>query len=149
MASIFLRSLVFNVLFYLNFLLWVVIALPTFLMPRAAAMRVADWWARCNILLMRIVCNIKVEFRGVEKIPKGPLIVAAKHQSMWETISLLHFFDAPFFVVKRELKFIPIFGLFIIKTDMVAIDRSKGGRALLAVLRRAEEEVKHGRQFVI
>jgi 1-acyl-sn-glycerol-3-phosphate acyltransferase len=68
---------------------------------------------------------------------------------MWETISLLRFFEAPFFVVKRELKFIPLFGLYIIKTRMVAIDRSKGGRALLAVMRRAAEEVRHGRQFVI
>jgi 1-acyl-sn-glycerol-3-phosphate acyltransferase len=118
-------------------------------MPRSAVLRVADWWALSNIFLMRVICNIKVEFRGVEKIPRGPLIVASKHQSMWETISLLRFFEAPFFVIKRELKFIPIFGLFMIKTDMVAIDRSKGGRALLAVLRRAEEEVRRGRQFVI
>ena len=149
MALIFLRSLVFNILFYVFFLLWSLVALPTFVLPRTAMLKVASWWARTNILLMRAICGIKVEFRGVEKIPKGPLIVASKHQSMWETISLLRFFEAPFFVVKRELKFIPIFGLFIIKTDMVAIDRSKGGRAMLAVMRRAEEEVKHGRQFVI
>src|SRR5581483_502434 len=149
MAVIFLRSLVFNVLFYAAFVFWALIALPAFLMPRGAVLTVAGWWAKTAIVLMRIVCNIKVEFRGVEKIPKGPLIVASKHQSMWETISLLRFFEAPFFVVKRELKFIPLFGLFIIKTNMVAIDRSKGGRALLAVLRRAEEEVKRGRQFVI
>jgi 1-acyl-sn-glycerol-3-phosphate acyltransferase len=149
MVSIFLRSLVFNVLFYLNFLVWVVIALPTFLMPRAAMLRVADWWARCIILLMRIVCNIKVEFRGVDKIPKGPLIVASKHQSMWETISLLRFFEAPFFALKRELRFIPIFGLFLIKTDMIAIDRSAGGRALIAMARRARQEVLRGRQFII
>ena len=149
MASIFLRSLVFNILFYLNFLVWVVIALPTFLMPRAAMLRVADWWARCIIVLMRIVCNIKVEFRGVEKIPKGPLIVASKHQSMWETISLLRFFEAPFFALKRELRFIPIFGLFLIKTDMIAIDRSAGGRALIAMARRARQEVLRGRQFII
>jgi 1-acyl-sn-glycerol-3-phosphate acyltransferase len=149
MALIFLRSLVFNILFYVFFLLWSLVALPTFVLPRAAMLKVASWWARTNILLMRAICGIKVEFRGVEKIPKGPLIVASKHQSMWETISLLRFFEAPFFVVKRELKFIPIFGLFIIKTDMVAIDRSKGGRAMLAVMRRAEQEVKHGRQFVI
>jgi 1-acyl-sn-glycerol-3-phosphate acyltransferase len=149
MASIFLRSLVFNVLFYLNFLLWVVIALPTFLMPRAAMLRVADWWARSNILLMRVVCNIEVEFRGVEKIPKGPLLVASKHQSMWETISLLRFFEAPFFALKRELRFIPIFGLFLIKTNMIAIDRRAGGRALIAMARRAREEVLRGRQFVI
>jgi len=149
MVAIFLRSLVFNVLFYLVFVLWSLVALPTFAMPRSAMLKVASWWAKTNIFLMRLICNIKVEFRGVEKIPKGPLIVASKHQSMWETISLLHFFEAPFFAVKRELKFIPLFGLFLIKTNMVAIDRAKGGRALLAVLRRAEEEVKHGRQFVI
>jgi 1-acyl-sn-glycerol-3-phosphate acyltransferase len=149
MAVIFLRSLVFNILFYVVFVFWALVALPTFLMPRAAMLKVAAWWAGCNILLMRAICGIKVEFRGVEKIPKGPLIVASKHQSMWETISLLSFFEAPFFVLKRELLFIPLFGLFLIKTRMVAIDRSAGGRALLAVMRRAAEEVKHGRQFVI
>jgi len=149
MAVIFFRSLVFNILFYVVFLFWVVVALPTFVMPRAALLRVADWWAQSNILLMRLICNIKVEFRGVEKIPKGPLIVAAKHQSMWETISLLRFFEAPFFVLKRELKFIPIFGLFLIKANMIAIDRSAGGRALLAMVRRAAREVREGRQFVI
>jgi len=149
MAAIFLRSLVFNILFYVVFLFWVVVALPTFLMPRSVMMRVAAWWATTFIWLMRVVCNIKVEFRGVEKIPSGPLIVASKHQSMWETIALLRFFEAPFFAVKRELKFIPIFGLFLIKTNMIAIDRSAGGRALIAMARRAAEEVRHGRQFVI
>jgi 1-acyl-sn-glycerol-3-phosphate acyltransferase len=149
MALIFLRSLVFNILFYVVFLRWSLVALPTFAMPRAAMLKVASWWARTNIVLMRVICGIRVEFRGVEKIPQGPLIVASKHQSMWETISLLRFFEAPFFVLKRELKFIPLFGLFIIKTNMVAIDRARGGRALLAVMRRAAEEVRHGRQFVI
>ena len=149
MAVIFLRSLIFNVLFYAAFVFWALFALPTFLMPRAAVLRVASWWAKTAIFLMRVVCNIKVEFRGVENIPKGPLIVASKHQSMWETISLLRFFEAPFFVVKRQLNFIPLFGWYLIKTGMVAIDRSEGRRALLSVIRRAAEEVRHGRQFVI
>ena len=149
MVAIFLRSLVFNVLFYLAFLFWVVVALPTFLMPRSATMRVAIWWASTVNLMMRLICNIEVEFRGLEKIPTGPLVVASKHQSMWETISLLRFFEAPFFAIKRELKFIPIFGLFLIKTNMIAIDRSAGGRALIKMARRAAEEVRRGRQFVI
>ena len=126
MVLIFLRSLVFNILFYVVFLFWALVGLPTFVLPRSAMLKVGAWWAKTNILLMRAICGIEVEFRGVEKIPKGPLIVASKHQSMWETISLLRFFEAPFFVIKRELKFIPIFGLFMIKTDMVAIDRQQG-----------------------
>jgi 1-acyl-sn-glycerol-3-phosphate acyltransferase len=149
MVAIFIRSLIFNILFYPVFLFWAIIALPTLVLPRAALLRVASWWAKTNILLMRVVCGIKVEFRGVEKIPKGPLLVASKHQSMWETISLLHFFDAPFFVLKRELKWIPIFGLFLIKANMIAIDRKAGGRALIAMMKRASEEVRRGRQFVI
>jgi 1-acyl-sn-glycerol-3-phosphate acyltransferase len=77
------------------------------------------------------------------------LIVASKHQSFWETFALLRFFDAPFFVLKRQLMFIPVFGQFLMKTDMIAIDRSSGASALRAMTRRAAEEVKHGRQFVI
>ncbi|UFZ03259.1 1-acyl-sn-glycerol-3-phosphate acyltransferase [Bradyrhizobium ontarionense] len=149
MVSIFLRSLLFNILFYPNFVFWLLVALPTLAMPRKAVLRVANWWAQSNILLMRVICNIRVEYRGVEKIPKGPLIVAAKHQSMWETISLLHFFDQPFFVLKRELLRIPLFGQYLVKANMVAIDRSSGARALKQVMRRAAEEVKHDRQFVI
>ena len=53
---------------------------------------------------MRVICNTKVEFRGVEKIPQGPLIVASKHQSMWETFALLQFFEQPLYILKRELK---------------------------------------------
>jgi len=149
MVSIFLRSLLFNILFYPNFVFWLLVALPTLLMPRRAVLRVANWWAQSNIVLMRIICNIRVEYRGIEKIPKGPLIIAAKHQSMWETISLLHFFDQPFFVLKRELLRIPLFGQYLLKANMVAIDRSSGARALRQVMRRAAEEVKHGRQFLI
>ncbi len=52
-------------------------------------------------------------------------------------------------MVKRQLNFIPLFGWYLIKTGMVAIDRSSGRRALLEVIRRAAEEVKRGRQFVI
>jgi 1-acyl-sn-glycerol-3-phosphate acyltransferase len=149
MAVIFLRSLVFNILFYAALVFWALVALPTFLMPRAAMLRVASWWAKTSILLMRIICNIKVEFRGVENIPRGPLIVASKHQSFWETFALLRFFEAPFFVLKRQLMFIPVFGQFLIKTDMIAIDRSSGARALLVMTRRAAEQVKRGRQFVV
>ena len=104
MVSIFLRSLLYNVLFYLLLVFWIIVAIPTFLMPRGGRDDVSRrWWARSSIWLMRVICNTRVEYRGVEKIPKGPLIVASKHQSMWETFALLQFFDQPLFILKREL----------------------------------------------
>ena len=149
MFAIFLRSLIYNVLFYLLLVCWLLAIVPTFLMPRTAIMRVAQLWSRQNIWLLRVVCNVKVEYRGLEKIPTGPLLVASKHQSMWETFALLQFFDQPLFILKRELTWIPFFGWYLIKANMIGIDRSAGGRSLLQMTRRAGEAVRRGRQLII
>ncbi|MGA8901513.1 lysophospholipid acyltransferase family protein [Bradyrhizobium sp.] len=149
MFVIFLRSLIYNVLFYLLLVFWLIVAIPTFLMPRAAILTVARCWASQSTWLLRAVCNVKVEYRGVEKIPKGPLLVASKHQSMWETFALLLFFDQPLYILKRELTLIPFFGWYLIKAGMVAVDRRAGGRALLKMVRQASEEVRRGRQLII
>jgi 1-acyl-sn-glycerol-3-phosphate acyltransferase len=149
MISIFLRSLVYNVLFYLVLVFWMLVGIPTYAMPRWAIMNIARYWARSSIWMLRVICNIKVEYRGLEKIPNGPLIVASKHQSMWETFALLQFFDQPLFILKSELKWIPLFGWYLIKSDMIGIDRSAGGRSLLEMARRAGEAVRRGRQLII
>lgn len=149
MVSIFLRSLIFNVVFYLHMAMWVVIALPTFFMPRSAILTIAKTWGRGSSWLMRVICNIKVEYRGLEKIPQGPLVVASKHQSMWETISIIRFFDEPLYILKRELKWLPFFGWYLSKAEMIGIDRSAGGRALLDMTRAARDQVRRGRQLII
>src|SRR5579862_8462596 len=89
MVFIFLRSLIYNVLFYVFLIGWLIVAIPTVVMRRTAIMTIAKLWSRQSTWLLRVVCNVKVEYRGVEKIPKGPLVVASKHQSMWETFALL------------------------------------------------------------
>lgn len=149
MTRIFIRSLIFNVLFYLLLVFWILVAIPTFVLPRRALIKVAKLWGQTSIWLMRIVCGTKVEFRGLEKIPQGPLIVAPKHQSMWETFALLQHFDEPLYILKRELTWIPFFGWLLIKADMIAINRQKGGRILMEMARRASEEVNRGRQLII
>src|SRR3954454_14981040 len=149
MISIFLRSLIYNVLFYLLLVFWMIVGIPTYAMPRGAILSIARYWARTSIWLLRVVCNTKVEYRGVEKIPAGPLIVASKHQSMWETFALLQFFPEPLFILKRELKWIPFFGWYLIKTNMIGVVRGGGGKSLTGMTRRAGEEVRRGRQLII
>jgi 1-acyl-sn-glycerol-3-phosphate acyltransferase len=149
MVLIFLRSLVYQVLFYALLIFWLLVAIPTFLMPRWAILSIAKYWARSSIWLLRVICNTKMEYRGVEKIPDGPLIVASKHQSMWETFALMPFFDQPLFILKRDLTWIPFFGWYLIKADMIGIDREAGAKSLKDMARRAAEAVRHGRQLII
>jgi 1-acyl-sn-glycerol-3-phosphate acyltransferase len=146
---ILLRSIAFNALFYLNTFLFLMIALPTFFMPYRAIVEVAKAWGRVNLVLLRTVAGIDCEIRGREKIPKGPLIVAAKHQSAWETFALLPLIDNPVYILKRELQWIPIFGWLTIKGRMVPVDRGGGAQALAAMIERARTELAENRQLII
>jgi 1-acyl-sn-glycerol-3-phosphate acyltransferase len=146
---ILVRSIVFNVLFYLNTLFLLLLALPTFFLPYRAIIWVATTWGRINLFLLRVIVGVRVEVRGAEKIPKGPLLIAAKHQSAWETFALLPLFDNPVFIVKRELQWIPIFGWLMIKGRMVPVDRSAGAEALNDMAERARIELADNRQLII
>jgi 1-acyl-sn-glycerol-3-phosphate acyltransferase len=144
-----IRSVVFNVLFYLNLLVHFIAAIPTLAMPRWGIIAVARFWARTNLWLLRMVCGIRVEFRGVEKIPPGPLLVSSKHQSLWETFALLLILPDPAYIMKRELMWIPFFGWYTWKAGMIPVDRSRGSQALAEMNACARREAQRNRQIII
>jgi 1-acyl-sn-glycerol-3-phosphate acyltransferase len=144
-----LRSLLFNVAFYLNLALWMIVLLPAMVAPRRAFMRFAALWAHTSLWLLRVLAGTKIEVRGREKIPSGGLLIASKHQSLWETFALLTLFDDPAFILKRELMWIPFFGWYTWKGGSVAVDRKAGSHALIQMTARARKEAAHGRQILI
>jgi 1-acyl-sn-glycerol-3-phosphate acyltransferase len=143
-----LRSHLFNALFYLNLVLWLIPAIATFVMPRMAIIRYAQAWGRFNLWLLRVVVGTRVEIRGRERIPPGGLHLAAKHQSFLETFTLLFLVDDPTFILKRELQFIPVFGWLTIKAGMIPVRRG-GATALAEMNRSARQKVAEGRQIII
>lgn len=143
------RSFFFNVLFYLNLIGWMLISLPVILLPRRYIWYFTRGWAKSSAWLLRVVAGTKVEVRGLDNIPKTGCILASKHQSMWETVSLFEYFDQPAVILKRELMFIPLFGWYALKTRMIPIDRGKGSAALKMMLERATEELGNGRPIII
>jgi 1-acyl-sn-glycerol-3-phosphate acyltransferase len=146
---IILRSFLFNVLFYLNLMAWMILIIPTFLMPNRILKRVAKAWARSSIWLMRVVAGIKIEYRGRENIPTGGLIVASKHQSMWETFALYPELADSGYILKRELMWIPFFGWYVWKADMVPVNRGARAAALADMNKRASAMLKAGRQIIL
>lgn len=144
-----IRSIAFNILFYLNLFAHFIVALPTLLMTRHAVLFLAKNWAYTSIWLLKTVCNIDVQYVGGEKIPPGPLLVAAKHQSLLETFALLPLFADPVFIVKRELMWIPFFGWYVWKAEMIPVDRGARAQALIAMTERARAQIERGRQLII
>jgi 1-acyl-sn-glycerol-3-phosphate acyltransferase len=146
---IWVRSLVFNVLFYVNLALFVVLGAEFFLAPRKIAIRALQTWGRSSLWLARVLCGIKMEVRGRENIPEGAALVASKHQSTWETFALLPLVDDPAVVLKHELSWFPFFGWFIFKFRMIRVKRSAGSAALKRMIADAREAAKANRQIVI
>jgi 1-acyl-sn-glycerol-3-phosphate acyltransferase len=148
-VQLILRSVLFNLSFYLNLLVYLCAALPTLVLPRRVLLAVVRSWAATNLWLLRRICRITAEFRGLEKIPPGPLLVASKHQSAWETFALTLMFSDPAFIMKRELMWLPLFGWYAWKAEMIPVDRGARSQALAAIAARASVELERNRQIVI
>lgn len=144
-----LRSFIFNVVFYVNLLLFLILGFWFFFTPRKWSIRALQAWARSSIWLLRVICGTHMEVRGAEHIPQGPAMVAGKHQSFWETFALLPLVDDPCFVLKKQLTYIPLFGWFCLKFKMIAVDRGAGSSALRDLIARANQEVVRPRQIII
>lgn len=148
-VMLFVRSALFAVLFYANLALWLVACLPLLAAPPHYLFPVARAWARTNLWMLRVVAGLGVEWRGLDNIPKGGLLVASKHQSAWETFALVAIFDRPIFVLKQELLSLPLFGWYLRRVGMIAVDRSAGASALTGMARAARERVRDGHQVII
>jgi 1-acyl-sn-glycerol-3-phosphate acyltransferase len=144
-----LRSALFQAAFYGWTVLMGVLGLPLLLGPWRWMMRFGSFWSRGALALLGWTAGLRHELRGRERLPPGPVIVAMKHQSAWDTLAVPVLFRDPVIVIKRELGWIPIYGWFARKAGMIPIDRSGGAQALKRMMAAAERAASEGRPIVI
>ncbi len=125
------------------------VCLPLLLGARRPALEAIRQWSRGVLAGLNLTSDIQVEIRGVENLPPGPCLVAAKHQGMLDILPPFTYLDDPAFILKRELLAIPIFGWFSKKAGMIPIDREGGAKALRGMVVAASEAISEGRQVVI
>ncbi|MEM8648963.1 MAG: 1-acyl-sn-glycerol-3-phosphate acyltransferase [Pseudomonadota bacterium] len=136
----------FNVLTVIQLLFWTPVF---FFMSRENCWKVVRCWAWLSLHVHHWLIGTRFEFRGTENIPDGGYIMAAKHQSTWETYTMVLFLRDPSYILKRELMFLPFFGWFAMKADVISVNRGKKSEALKAMTRKAREHCESGRQIVI
>lgn len=145
-----LRSALFTVAFFVVTTIMAVLGAPLLLAAsERLAMGYARLWSRVVLFLLRVLAGVRVEIRGSANIPHGGALVAAKHQSAFETFALFPILPAPTLVMKSELRRIPLFGRFAKIAGMIEVDRAKGSTALRDMVHRCREEAAKSRQIVI
>jgi 1-acyl-sn-glycerol-3-phosphate acyltransferase len=145
-----LRSALFNAFFFaVTFLLTLHGTAVRFIAPHRM-LDVARLWAVVVTGGLRVICGIRVQVFGRERLPGGgAMLIASAHQSAFDTIVWLLLVPRCCYVVKRELVQIPLFGPLIPLTGMIAVDRAGGASALRALIREGERAVREERQIVI
>ncbi len=147
---IFIRSLAFNLAYFSWTVLVSVVLAWTTLLPRPQLMAVVIWYLRSVAFLERTLLGLRYEVRGREHLPKqGSYLVAAKHQSAWETMKVILLLPDPAVVLKRELTQIPIWGRLARKSEMIPVDRGARGRAMSSLLDGARKVAAKNRPIVI
>lgn len=119
------------------------------LVSRRSTVGAIRLWVRGVQALARSITGITFRSEGRENIPKGPCIVAAQHQSSFETYAMFLEFDRPVFVLKRELIYIPIIGWYMQRAGLVHIDRGAGATAMRKMMREAQAALDAGHQVII
>jgi 1-acyl-sn-glycerol-3-phosphate acyltransferase len=144
-----IRAILFNTLYLLWTAMMHIICLPLLLAPSRAIHAAAKIWIGVTLWLLKVCVGLKAREVGRKHIPKKPVLFAVKHQSAWETLFLSWRLNHPAFVLKKELLLIPIFGWFLARTGMIAIDRSGKAAALKKMVADAKATFAQGRPVVI
>jgi 1-acyl-sn-glycerol-3-phosphate acyltransferase len=128
---------------------YALLALATFPLPRHLRYRIISGWSRLVVWLARALCGIRWRVEGREHLPSQPAVILSKHQSAWETLAYQLIFPHQVLVLKRELLWIPFFGWGLALMSPIAIDRSKGSRALREMVRQGRERLAQGFWIVV
>src|SRR5262245_10165639 len=145
--TLYLRSALFLIWFLTVSLALNIGCLPLLAAPRKATVWAANRWARLVLFGLKHIAGTGLEVRG--RTPDGPALIAGKHLSMWETVAVLALLRDPAVVMKRQLLFIPLYGWYCAKQQMIPIDRAARAGAIRRMQAAAKRAVNAGRPIVI
>lgn len=143
------RSVLFNVLMWVSVVIYAPLMLPTALLPFPARYRLIRQWARFQVFLLKLMCDLDYRVEGREHLPAGAAIIMSKHQSAWETIAFQEIFPAQTWVLKRELMWIPLFGWALALLRPIAINRGAGRQAIEQIIAQGRERLQSGIWVVV
>ena len=144
---VYLRSLIFNILFYGVTVVLALAVLPSLLLPAAVIRAAARLWGWITVQTLRIAGGTH-RLSGALHLDQQ-VIYAAKHQSAWETVVLALILHTPMVVLKRELLRLPLLGWYFQKAGCIAVDRAAGMKALRQLREDAVAAAAAGRSILI
>ena len=143
-----LRVFFFNFIFYFSILFFGLLFLPT-LISRTLTRKSVRVWSKCIIFFLTKIFNIKIVFKNNSLKEKEGQVIAANHQSAFDTIFFLAAFDKTIYVIKKELIFIPVYGWYAMRLGNIYIDRKKKIESIKKISKNIVNLIKQDYKIVI
>lgn len=145
-----IRSIFFTISFDLTVLFLAIVCLPLLLLPRKFVAWYPQMTSRVTNKMLEVICGVKIKVEGLENLPKEKgYIIASKHQSAMETTVFHRILPNIFYVLKKELLYLPIVNFYFIRTGCVAIDRKGGTRTMRQMLSAVQKRIAQGMNLII
>jgi 1-acyl-sn-glycerol-3-phosphate acyltransferase len=144
-----IRSVLYGLWYYGVTAGLAILYIPLLALPRGALRGGIRLWAKLLIWGLRVVGGVRLEVRGLENIPSGACLIAAKHQSMFDIVPAFAYLPDALFVMKKELMRIPVFGWHNRKHGTIVVDRAGEAHAMRKLINDARERFKEPRQLLI
>ena len=142
-----------TILFYCALALWTIfmgiLSLPFIFLPSKYIRFPAKTWIKGIFILLKHICGVTHQLKGSANLTEEPLIIVSKHQSAFETFALYYYLENSFFIHKKQLFYIPIFGQYLMKHNMVAIDRTGKGSAMRKMISSVKKKLDSGSTIII
>lgn len=141
------RSIIYAAVFYPATVLFVLVGIIMSMFGRRATRALVRSWASFHHWLAETSLGVRTSVLG--EIPPGAVLIAVKHQSMFETLEMVRIGDTPAIVLKRELSQIPLFGWLTRRYGVIPVDRSAGSKALREMMAVGRATIAEGRAVII
>ena len=145
----FARSILFYIILGFWTFLMGLFCLPFLIFPALYLIKPIKIWILGIFVLLKNICGITHEIQGQENIPIEPVLVASKHQSAFETFALFYYLPNAIFIHKKQLFYIPIFGQYLKKINMISINRNGGASAMRTMLKKTKRRAMEGKSIII
>ena len=103
----YLGNIIFNIIFYISVVIasFIIIFLYPFI-STISLQNIASLWVTAVLYLLKYLCGISWEVKGIENIKESPCILVSNHQGQWESFYLQTLLIPSSSIIKKELLFI-------------------------------------------
>jgi len=125
-----------------------IVCLPL-LLSQKASIELSVFWAKLTIWYLKIICGIKISYKGYENLDDDSNVFALRHESVLDTILFLNYFINAKYIMKKELKYIPFYGWFAVRCGHIVVNREGGASSLKEMLNKVKEKLMTNSKLII